>query len=249
MKKCAIITVAGSSTRFRDSIGNDVLKCLYTEGTEKDTLLYKLISLHGECDKIVIVGGYKFDELTDFINKFAGEYISKIIVVKNEHYVDFGSGYSLYMGIKEAQKYGPQEIIFSEGDLAFDSISFKKILDSKKSVVSTNMDPIEARKAVAFYINKDGVIKYIYDTAHSLLAINEPFLGIYNSGQVWKFTNALRLFEIVESLNQQEIEGTNLIIVQKYFQALSRQDFDVIGFEKWINCNTVEDYRKIGDMK
>ncbi len=249
MKKAAIITVAGSSTRFRESIGKDVLKCLYTENTEKETLLYKLVNLCSKYDSIIIVSGYKFDDLQAFVKASLNEFASKLIVIKNDHYADYGSGYSLYLGIKEAQKLDAEEILFTEGDLGLDSLSFNRIIDCNKNVVSTNTDPIEAKKAVAFYINQNGTIKYIYDTAHSMLSINEPFLGIYNSGQVWKFIDAKRLYEIIKTLNQSELEGTNLIIVQKYFQILSKNDYDVIGFEKWINCNTVDDYRKTGDVK
>lgn len=248
MKRAAIITVAGSSTRFRESIGKDVLKCLYTEKTEKETLLYKLVNLCREYAPIIIVGGYRFEDLQNFVNESLTEFSDKIILVKNEHFADYGSGYSLYVGIKEAEKLGVQEILFTEGDLSLDSISFNKIIECKKSVVSTNTDPIEAKKAVAFYINLNGTIKYIYDTAHSMLLINEPFLGIYNSGQVWKFTDTKRLFEIADKLNQKELEDTNLIFVQKYFEIMTQKDYEVIGFKNWINCNTVDDYRKTGDV-
>ncbi len=246
MKKAAIITVAGSSTRFRESIGKDCLKCIYTEKTEKETLLYKLVKHCCEYDSIIIVGGYKFDDLKNFVNDSLTEFSEKLILVRNNHFSDYGSGYSLYLGVLEAKKTGADEILFAEGDLFLDAASFQRIIKSNLSVVSTNKDPIEAKKAVAFYINENGIIKYIYDTAHSLLYINEPFLGIYNSGQVWKFTDVNRLFGIVQNLNQRDLEGTNLVIVQKYFETISQNSYEVIEFDNWINCNTVEDYRKTG---
>ena len=249
MKKAVIITVAGTSTRFRKSIGNDCLKCIYTEGSEKDTLLYRLVELCQGFDKIVIVGGYKFDDLTSFISKTLSDLSSKILLVKNEHYEDFGSGYSLLVGVNELKNTEVDEIIFAEGDLFFDSASFTKISETTLSVITTNNDPIEAKKAVAFYVNAEGKAKYIYDTNHSSLEIKEPFLGIYNSGQVWKFSEPEKLFSASEKLTEDEKKGTNLVLVQKYFDQIEKDKLQVIYFDKWINCNTVEDYRKYGEIK
>ena len=249
MKKAVIITVAGTSSRFRKSIDKDCLKCIYTESSEKDTLLYRLVNLCGDFDKIVIVGGYKFDELKSFTQASLNDFSQKIILVQNDHFEDLGSGYSLYLGVMALKDSGMDEIIFAEGDLFFDSDSFTKILQAPASVITTNNDPIEAKKAVAVYLNTEGKVKYIYDTNHSSLEIKEPFLGIYNSGQVWKFNEPSKLFSSAEKLTQEENKGTNLVLIQKYFDQVDSDKLQVIHFEKWINCNTVEDYRKYGEIK
>ena len=249
MKTAAIITVAGTSTRFRKSIGKDCLKCIYSEKDEQDTLLMRQLSMCKSFDEVVIVGGYKFSELKGFVNKHLNEYPVKITLAENEHYEDYGSGYSLILGIQEAEKLGVNQIVFLEGDLFFDSNTFKQIVENSNNVVTVNNDPIEAKKAVAFYISGGGKINYIYDTTHSALSINEPFLGIYNSGQVWKFLNAEKLYKLTSELNQKEIQGTNLVLVQKYFGLLDQNEYQVVKFEDWINCNTVEDYRKAEEIK
>lgn len=249
MKTAAIITVAGTSTRFRKSIGKDCLKCIYSEKDEQDTLLMRQLSMCKTFDEVIIVGGYKFSELKNFVNKYLNQYPVKITLVENEHYEDLGSGYSLIRGIQEAEKLGVNQIVFLEGDLFFDSNTFRTIVENSNNVVTVNTDPIEAKKAVAFYINEDGKINYIYDTAHSSLSINEPFLGIYNSGQVWKFLDAEKLYKLTSELTQKEIEGTNLVLVQKYFGTLNQDEYEVLRFKDWINCNTVEDYRKVEKIK
>lgn len=249
MKTAAIITVAGTSTRFRKSIGKDCLKCIYSEKNEHDTLLMRQLSMCKTFDEVIIVGGYKFSELETFVYKYLKEYPVNISLVQNEHYEDLGSGYSLILGIQEAEKLGVNQILFLEGDLFFDSNTFKTIVENNNNVVTVNTDPIEAKKAVAFYINERGKINYIYDTAHSALSINEPFLGIYNSGQVWKFSDAAKLYKLTSELTQNEIEGTNLVLVQKYFGSLNQNEYKVIRFNDWINCNTVEDYRKAEEIK
>ena len=249
MKKAVIITVAGTSTRFRKSIGKDCLKCIYTENSKKDTLLYRLVNLCRDFDRIVIVGGYKFEELEEFVKTSLSESTSKITLVNNGHYEDLGSGFSLYLGVMALKDSGMDEILFAEGDLFFDTASFSKIIESPYSVITTNNDPIEAKKAVAFYLNTKGKVKYIYDTNHSALEIKEPFLGIYNSGQVWKFSEPEKIFSAAENLTDDEMKGTNLVLIQKYFDSMESNHLQVVHFNKWINCNTVEDYRKYGEIK
>ena len=57
--KVLIITVAGMSTRFSQSVGAPCLKCLYHEGRAKDSLLYRMLHQDGKFDRYVIVGGVR----------------------------------------------------------------------------------------------------------------------------------------------------------------------------------------------
>ena len=42
---------------------NKILKCLYFEENPKDTLLYHMLEKVDFSDRIVVVGGYKYDDL------------------------------------------------------------------------------------------------------------------------------------------------------------------------------------------
>lgn len=243
--KILIVTVAGSSTRFSKSVGYDVLKCLYHVNSFSESLLYQIINKHRGFDKYVIVGGYKYDELEKAVNNELTDCRDKIELVYNEHYVDLGSGYSLYCGMKKALEYNPSEIIFAEGDLFIDKESFTEVFNSDRSVVTVNNDPILANKAVAFYFDINNKIRYIYDTGHSSLKIDEPFLSIHNSGQIWKFSDKKLLNEVFENTDLKEWEGTNLVFVEKYFRQLNADRFEIIRFKDWINCNTVNDFKSI----
>ena len=67
-----------------------------------------------------------------------------------------GSGYSLYLGIKEALNYDNiDEILFVEGDLDIDDESFLKVVNSQKNVITYNMQPIYSNKAVVLYQNEN----------------------------------------------------------------------------------------------
>lgn len=237
-----IITVAGTSTRFNRDTKEDVLKCLYHIGNPHLSLLYQQVyKAYDSVDEIIIVGGYKFDNLAKFVNEDLIEFKQKIKLVFNEHFLDYGSGYSLLKGI-DAVSSKTNETIFIEGDLFFDQNSLKEIINSDKDVISINNESIKANKAVALYFDASLYPHYLYDTSHSCLSIGEPFTAIYNSGQMWKFVDVKRLRKIRMSLTPEQVRGTNLVIIQLYFGKLKEQSITIVPVKDWFNCNTVADY-------
>ena len=232
------------SSRFNKDTKESVLKCLYYEDKPDNSLLS--LQVH-QClnyvDEIIVVGGYKYEDLVEFIRHQMKDVNRKMKVVYNDHYHDYGSGYSLLKGI-EMVSDNTDEIIFIEGDLFFDSGSIEKIIHSRKDVISVNNEPILSNKAVVLYFDADNYPHYIYDTSHSYLEIHEPFKAIYNSGQMWKFLNPARVREICQFLTPEQEQGTNLEIIQKYFGAYKSSLLDIIRINLWYNCNTVADYRE-----
>ena len=101
--KIVIITVAGISSRFNKDIPEDekILKCLYYEDNPYDTLIYQMLEKSSSyADKIIIVGGYKFKDLMDYIaNNIPNNLKDKVSLIDNDHFDDLSSGYSLYLGI------------------------------------------------------------------------------------------------------------------------------------------------------
>ena len=242
--KILVITVAGSSTRFSKSIGKDCLKCIYAEGDAEDTLLFRLISMNDSYDRFVIVGGHKFDDLLNFVDASLGAYKDRISMVRNEKYAEYGSGYSLLLGLEEAMEYNPDEITFAEGDLALSKKDLDKILESENDVITYNLRTIRSDESVVFYFDSDNRPKYVYDTNHKLLSIKEPFRSIYNSGQVWKFRDMGKLKKIIDGMDENGWEDTNLIFINSYFSTMVYDDIELIPLTEWINCNTVSDYRR-----
>ena len=239
-----IVTVAGMSSRFSESLGRPCLKCLYYEKCIEESLLYTMLHQNGMFDYYVIVGGFMYDVLETTIEKDFKEFGDRLFLVKNEHYADYGSGYSLYLGLQKIADKDFDEVVFAEGDLYVDRESFKKICDDAKNVITCNTEPILANKAVAFYFDKNYGIHYIYDTSHSFLEINEPFQGIFNSGQIWKFADADRLKKMMQMIDEKEWQGTNLVLIQEYFGGLGKNEYDIVTLKKWVNCNTIHDYKK-----
>lgn len=242
--KSLIITVAGMSSRFNKDTKEEVLKCLYYEDTPANSLIsLQVRKAFDLVDEIVVVGGYKYEDLEKFIRNEMKDLIHKMKLVYNDHYYDYGSCYSLLKGIEVVSEKS-NEITFIEGDLFFDTKSVEKILNSKKDVISVNNEPILSNKAVALYFDANNYPHYIYDTNHSCLEIREPFKAIYNSGQMWKFKNPGRVREICQLLTPEQEQGTNLEIIQKYFGAYKNSQLDIIRINLWFNCNTVADYHE-----
>lgn len=247
--KILIVTVAGLSSRFSESLGSPCLKCLYHENSIEESLLYRMLHQDGEFDYYVIVGGFMYDDLKAAIAKDFKEFGDKILLIENKHYADYGSGYSLYLALQKIMDKDFDEVIFAEGDLYVDRESFRKVYNYTGNVITCNTEPILASKAVAFYYDKDYVIHYLYDTSHSILEINEPFQGIFNSGQIWKFADADRLKNAVCSISEEKWQGTNLVLIQEYFGGLRKHEYDVVMFKRWVNCNTVLDYKKCIEIR
>lgn len=232
------------SSRFNKDTKDDVLKCLYYEGTPSNSLISQQVRKTFDLvDEIIVVGGYKYEDLEKFIRNEMKDVYSKIKLVYNNHYHDYGSGYSLLKGIEVVSEKA-DEITFIEGDLFFDTESVEKIITSKKDVISVNNEPILSNKAVALYFDANNYPHYIYDTSHYCLEIHEPFTAIYNSAQMWKFMNPRRIREICQFLTPEQEQGTNLEIIQKYFGAYKSSQLDIVRINLWFNCNTMADYRE-----
>lgn len=244
--KVLIVTVAGMARRFAESVGHDCLKCMYQSEAFPEGLLPRLLGQAAAVDRVVLVGGFLYRELCETVAARLPQLLPRITFVENTHYSDYGSGYSLYLGLRAAMEGPFDEIVFAEGDLYLDSESFGKVLQADTDVITMSPDPIFANKAVVFYYDARKMLHYLYDTAHQALEIREPFLGVFNSGQVWKFHQPDRVRRAVEEIPAEEWTGTNLVMIQQYFGGLKEDDYQMIPFRKWINCNTAADFLRIG---
>lgn len=245
--RTAIITIAGISSRFNEGISEEekVLKAIYSKGRAEDTLLYHLLSKCSYADKIILVGGYKYDDLNTFYQEVLKIEFPQIELLKNDHYEDLASGYSLYLGIQKAFEFNTDELLFVEGDLDIDNKSFRSVVDAKKSVLTFTNEPIYANKAVVLYQDKDRHFKYAFSSSHGLLSINEPFSCILNSGQTWKFRDMVALRRANTAFGEAEIDGTNLRIIQRYIDAIPVDEIELVKLDRWTNCNTRDDYNII----
>lgn len=240
-----IVTVAGLATRFSQSVGYDCLKCIYYPNNICESILYRILHQPVRFDKYIVVGGYRFEELRKTIEEQFDDLAKRIILVNNSHFAEYGSGYSLFCGLRTAAQFNFSQIVFAEGDLIIDTETFIKICNSPQNVITSNQDPILSNKSVVFYYNEQNRIHYLYDTGHNLLTVKEPFRAIYNSGQVWKFSDSVKLRQLLCQTHRDDWKGTNLIPIEKYFSQLEKDEYELIQFKKWINCNTISDFQVV----
>lgn len=247
--RVAVITVAGISNRFNVGIEEDrrCLKAIYMEKNASDTLLFHLIHKCSYADRIIVVGGYKFEDLEHYIaEQFPKEERKKIILHYNEHYADLASGYSLYLGLEAAfQLPDLEEILFVEGDLDIDDKSFEVAVNTPANVFAYHCSPVQANRDVLLYQDRKGIYKYLFSSEHGLLRIEEAFSSIYNSGQLWKFKDMEKLREAAKTFYEKDKGGTNLMIIQEYMNRIPKEKVEPVCLERWTNCNTREDFSKI----
>ena len=244
--KVAIITVAGISSRFNEGIPEErkTLKSIYWEKDCKHSLLYHLLQKCSYADFIVIVGGYKFDALQEYCNSLENDLKKKILLVHNDHFSDLGSGYSLYLGLNAAFDAGADEILFVEGDLDIDKISFDKVVLARGNILTYNYQPIYTKKAVVLYKDIKDNYHYAFNSEHGCLRIEDTFSCILNSGQIWKFTEIQKLKRANQTFIKENKAGTNLNIIQNYLDDNNTR-CELIGLKRWTNCNTREDFKQI----
>jgi len=240
-----IIPAAGVASRFSKSLGRDVLKGIYFERRPEDAVLHRLIRMGNLLgfQRIVVVGGFRFDELKSFLLTHFPS-IPGLSLVENLQYESTGTLYSFYKGLQEVFKSGGcQEVVLAEGDLTLDQYSFARVVQSKKHVLTSCPEPITAERSVAFYITNTGAVRFAYDVNHKALNIPEAFRSIHNSGQVWKFRDMLLLKSLFSKLSPVLFAETNLGFIQEYFSKLHPDTIEIIPFLEWQNCNTVEEFR------
>lgn len=242
--KTAIIAVAGVSSRFNENESEPVLKGIYTETDYRKTLLYSILRKCKGYDKVVLVGGYQYEQLEKYVSDCKGEFPFQIQLVYNPYYRELGTGYTLKIGLEQCLREKCSEITVIEGDLFFDEESFDRIKTARRNVATYNDKTIYSNKAVIAYVNQEKKLKYVFSTNHGAVEIKEPFLEIYNSGQIWKFTNTELVEKLLADLPKEAWEGTNLKFIETYFSEIKEDEREMLPLKIWENCNTRLDYLK-----
>lgn len=246
--KTAIVAVAGISSRFNENERNKVLKGIYTISDERKTLLYSILRKCIGLDKVILVGGYQYENLEKYVLKYQEEFPFSIELVYNPYFKELGTGYTLKAGLEACLKEPDcEEIIMIEGDLFFDEQSFERVKTSCRSVATYNYKLIDSRKAVIAYINQEKELKYIFSTNHGAVEMKEPFLEIYNSGQIWKFADIDCVKKLMGKLPEEVWRGTNLLFIETYFAEMRETEREMIDLKIWENCNTRMDYLKYAE--
>lgn len=238
--KCLVVTAAGISSRFNEGYSKKHLKCIYYEERPEHTLIYHVLDQNREYDRIVIVGGYEYSAFQCYVQNYFADLTDKIVFLENPHYRDYGTAYSLKLGLETClQQEHVEEIFFTEGDLYVGEEDYRRLKGVHQDCFTFNCEPIVSKKAVVVYRTEAGW-HYAFDPDHYGITMPGNILEIYNSAQMWKFCDIKRLKSILGEISEEEWKGTNLSLIQKYFR---KKDVLSVGINQWVNCNTREDYQ------
>lgn len=241
-----ITTVAGQSTRFNQGCADPVLKCLYHTEKTPECILSRLLRQAAEAgfDRLIIVGGYRYQDLQRTVEEYHNPSIE---LVYNPRWQDSGSMYSLYYGVLAAE--GAAEVLFCEGDIITDSESFRRLASAQKDSFAIARDPILADRSVAAYQGSDDRLHYLYDTQHGSLTFPPNIKAVFHSAQAWKIRDTEAFARMNTQLTEEERRGTNLVLLERYFSQFLPGCLDGTVMERWINCNTREDFERFERKK
>lgn len=129
MLKRAVILAAGGGTRLRP-LTAEMPKCL-TEVCNKPILFntLELLKKNGINEVVIVVGHFK-DKIMDCVNKHFKD--MKIIYVHNPVYDKTNNIYSLWL----AREYMKEDFILLEGDIFFEDMLIKKLINEKKEILA-----------------------------------------------------------------------------------------------------------------
>lgn len=241
-----ITTVAGQSTRFNQGYTDPVLKCLYRTEKTPECILRRLLrqACGAGFDRLIVVGGYRYQDLQYEVE---GNHGPSVELVYNPRWRDSGAMYSLYYGVLAAE--GATEILFCEGDIITDSGSFRQLASAQKDSFSIARDPVFADRSVAAYQGWDDRLYYLFDTDHGALTFPARIKAIFHSAQAWKIQDAEAFMRLNGQLTETERRGTNLVLIERYFQRHAFRELRPVTLEHWINCNTREDFARYERQK
>lgn len=236
-----ITTVAGQSSRFNRSCAEPVLKCLYHTEKTPECMLYRLLRQAGSAgfDRLIVVGGYRYQDLQRAIEAYQ---CPGVELIYNPRWQDSGSMYSLYYGVLAAA--GAAEILFCEGDIITDSGSFEKLASMGRDSFSIAREPIFADRSVVAYQGPEDRLHYLFDANHGMLSFPDRVKAVFHSAQAWNIQDAGAFMRLNGQLTQTERQGTNLVLIERYFKEFPMNELGAVTMDPWINCNTREDFAR-----
>ena len=187
-------------------------------------------------DKIIIVCGYKMQELKDYINKtFSND---NIIFVENNKYKTTNNIYSLYL----ARKYlSEDDTILLEADLIFDYSIIQKLVNSnEQNIVAVSKYNIGMDGTVVT-ADENGDINHIYGKDEICLNNEKKY---YKTINIYKLSKQFCKDIYVPSLEEYIKIGK----VNEYYESvfkklinISKLHIKVFDKEKWYEIDNVQD--------
>ncbi len=147
----AIILAAGIGSRLRP-LTDHCPKCLVEVNNK--SILEKQIEclLEAGIEEVIVLAGYKKDQIIDRLKKF--DELINYKVISNDDYLDTNNMYSLYLALQEVDG----NILLMNGDVFFDPVIFKELLDNYKdhSLIASHKDSYD-EESMKIVIDNDRI--------------------------------------------------------------------------------------------
>lgn len=233
----AIILAAGMGKRLKD-LTEDKTKCMVKVNgvTMIERMLFQLDKL--SLSKIIIVVGFKGEELIDFISTLHIK--TQIIYVNNDIYNTTNNIYSLYLARNYLLK---EDTLLLESDLIFEDIVLQKIIN----------DPYPSLALVAKYESwMDGTVVTIDDENNITSFLGkkqfkfEEIKNYYKTVNIYKFSKDFSNTHYVPFLEAySKALGNNEYYEQvlKVITLLEKPEIkaSVLDYEKWYEIDDIQD--------
>lgn len=249
--KDIVITCAGGSTRFSNSVNAQAHKSIYKADGQVRCLLEWQIdtALSSEnVNKIIVVVGFLHTQVEEFIkSKYPNN--DRIVIVDNKQWSSTGSNLSMCLGLLACKDTKAHSILCVEGDLY--ASNFKELIEAKStgsfcattnghSTIDSNVDVlgIVSKTSVGFqtsfeYSRNHSAFDYIYFY---------DVVTLFPSGQMWEIATPNIDFDKVAKSAELFPNETNLEILQHF--SFRRSPMAPFELKDWINCNTITELLK-----
>lgn len=188
----AVILAAGMGKRLKD-LTKDNTKCMVKVGDK--TLIERLLSQLDavNLNKIIIVTGYKAEELRSFINTLSIN--TPIEFIDNPIYDKTNNIYSLSLASNELEK---DDTLLFESDIIFEDIVLKALIDDKRKTLAL-VDKYESwMDGTCVKLNdEDEIIRFISKKDFAFSECNE----YYKTINIYKFSKEFSKYYYIPFLN------------------------------------------------
>ena len=180
----AIILAAGMGKRLKD-LTNDVTKCMIEVNgvTLIERMLRQLNKLN--LSKIVIVVGYKGEELTEYIQSLVdkdGSITTPIVYVENPIYDKTNNIYSLFLARKHLLE---EDTILLESDLIFEDAALTQLINHEDDSLALIAKYESWMDGTVVCIDEDSNIKSFIDKHHFEY---DKIRSYYKTVNIYKFS-------------------------------------------------------------
>lgn len=232
-----IITAAGMGKRLKD-LTADKTKCMVQVGGQ--TIIERTLKILDakNMSRIVIVTGYKADELEKYVKGLGLE--TPVIFVRNDEYEKTNNIYSLFMTCDYLHE---DDSLILESDSVFEEDVVDKILNDPYPNLALVAKPEIWMNGAAVLLDEDSNISQFVSPKNFRYESNQQY---FKTANIYKFSRAFLVSEYIPFLTAYAMAFGHTKYYESVLKVIAFQDRPVIKAlkltgEKWYEINDIQD--------